>query len=198
VEKIMANSTFNGPVRSENGFEQITKNSTTGAITTNLDVDTSGNITTTGTLNNLFPVTSITTATSSPTAAQSGTIFTLNRAAGITVTLPAASAGIYYEFHIGTTFTGSFILQGASSADVFQGMILQHDKDELGSVVALNENIDTTGWNIPAATDYILTMDADTDGRFIGGHIRCVAISDAIWLLNGHVFGDGTVSHNFS
>jgi len=194
----MANSTFNGPVRSENGFEQISKNSTTGAITTNLDVDTSGNITTTGTLNNLFPVTSITTATSSPTAAQSGTIFTLNRAAGITVTLPAASAGIYYEFHIGTTFTGSFILQGASSADVFQGMILQHDKDELGSVVALNENIDTTGWNIPAATDYILTMDADTDGRFIGGHIRCVAISDAIWLLNGHVFGDGTVSHNFS
>ena len=194
----MANSTFNGPVRSENGFEQITKNSTTGAITTNLDVDTSGNITTTGTLNNLFPVTSITTATSSPTAAQSGTIFTLNRAAGITVTLPAASAGIYYEFHIGTTFTGSFILQGASSADVFQGMILQHDKDELGSVVALNENIDTTGWNIPAAADYRLTMDADTDGRCIGGHIRCAAISDAIWLLNGHVFGDGTVSHNFS
>ena len=194
----MANSTFNGPVRSENGFEQISKNSTTGAITTNLDVDTSGNITTTGTLNNLFPVTSITTATSSPTAAQSGTIFTLNRAAGITVTLPAAAAGIYYEFHIGTTFTGSFILQGASSADVFQGMILQHDKDELGSVVALNENIDTTGWNIPAAADYRLTMDADTDGRFIGGHIRCVAISDAIWLLNGHVFGDGTVSHNFS
>tara|TARA_A100000172_G_scaffold31379_2_gene18688 strand:+ start:5976 stop:6560 length:585 start_codon:yes stop_codon:yes gene_type:complete len=194
----MANSTFNGPVRSENGFEQISKNSTTGAITTNLDVDTSGNITTTGTLNNLFPVTSITTATSSPTAAQSGTIFTLNRAAGITVTLPAAAAGIYYEFHIGTTFTGSFILQGASSADVFQGMILQHDKDELGSVVALNEDIDTTGWNIPAAADYRLTMDADTDGRFIGGHIRCVAISDAIWLLNGHVFGDGTVSHNFS
>ena len=53
----MANTTFNGPVRSEGGFEQITKNSTTGAITTNLDVDTSGNISTTGTLNNLFPVT---------------------------------------------------------------------------------------------------------------------------------------------
>ena len=85
----MANSTFNGPVRSEGGFEQITKNSTTGAITTNLDVDTSGNISTTGTLNNLFPVTSITDATYTPTTAQSGTIFSLNRAAGITVTLPA-------------------------------------------------------------------------------------------------------------
>ena len=194
----MANTTFNGPVRSEGGFEQITKNSTTGAITTNLDVDTSGNISTTGTLNNLFPVTSITDATYTPTTAQSGTIFSLNRAAGVTVTLPAAAAGLFYEFHIGTTFTGSFILQGASSSYTFQGMVFQLDKDELGSVVALNEDIDTAGWNIPAAADYRLTMDADTDGRFIGGHIRCVAITDAIWLLNGHVFGDGTVSHSFS
>ena len=31
----MANTTFSGPVRSENGFESITKNTTTGAITTN-------------------------------------------------------------------------------------------------------------------------------------------------------------------
>tara|TARA_R100001440_G_scaffold19874_1_gene33478 strand:- start:3189 stop:3773 length:585 start_codon:yes stop_codon:yes gene_type:complete len=194
----MANTTFNGPVRSEGGFEQITKNSTTGAVTTNLDVDTSGNISTTGTLNNLFPVTSVTDATLTPTTAQSGTIFSLNRAAGITITLPTAAAGLYYEFHIGTTFTGTFILQGASSADTFQGMVFQLDKDELGSVVALNEDIDTAGWNVPAAADYRLTMDADTDGRFIGGHIRCVAITDAIWLLNGHVFGDGTVSHSFS
>jgi hypothetical protein len=29
----MANTTFSGPVRSENGFESITKNATTGAIT---------------------------------------------------------------------------------------------------------------------------------------------------------------------
>ncbi len=31
----MANTTFTGPVRSENGFEDITKNATTGAVTTN-------------------------------------------------------------------------------------------------------------------------------------------------------------------
>jgi hypothetical protein len=29
----MANTTFTGPVRSENGFESISKNTTTGAIT---------------------------------------------------------------------------------------------------------------------------------------------------------------------
>ena len=31
----MGNSTWSGPVRSENGFESITKNATTGAVTTN-------------------------------------------------------------------------------------------------------------------------------------------------------------------
>ena len=31
----MANTTFTGPVRSENGFQDITKNATTGAVTTN-------------------------------------------------------------------------------------------------------------------------------------------------------------------
>lgn len=41
----MANSTFSGPVRSENGFQDITKNTTTGAITTN---STFGNDTTIG------------------------------------------------------------------------------------------------------------------------------------------------------
>jgi hypothetical protein len=29
----MANTTFSGPVRSENGFESVTKNTTTGAVT---------------------------------------------------------------------------------------------------------------------------------------------------------------------
>ena len=32
----MANTTFNGPVRSENGFQDITKNSTTGAVTSTM------------------------------------------------------------------------------------------------------------------------------------------------------------------
>ena len=30
----MANTTFNGPVRSENGFQVISKNASTGAVTT--------------------------------------------------------------------------------------------------------------------------------------------------------------------
>ena len=36
----MANSTFSGPVRSENGFSDITKNTTTGAVTSTMTLQT--------------------------------------------------------------------------------------------------------------------------------------------------------------
>ena len=36
----MANSTFSGPVRSENGFSDITKNTTTGAVTSTMTLRT--------------------------------------------------------------------------------------------------------------------------------------------------------------
>ena len=38
----MANTTFNGPVRSENGFTVVSKNSSTGAVTTSFTLDGSG------------------------------------------------------------------------------------------------------------------------------------------------------------
>lgn len=38
----MANTTFSGPVRSENGFKDITKNATTGAETENISVSHDG------------------------------------------------------------------------------------------------------------------------------------------------------------
>ena len=38
----MANTTFNGPVRSENGFKDITKDATTGAVTTNISITHDG------------------------------------------------------------------------------------------------------------------------------------------------------------
>ena len=36
----MANTTFNGPVRSENGFQSVTKSATTGAVTVNASFGT--------------------------------------------------------------------------------------------------------------------------------------------------------------
>ena len=51
----MANTTFNGKVRSENGFAQITKTAATGAITENTTIDSSGNLSLGGTLTRLTP-----------------------------------------------------------------------------------------------------------------------------------------------
>lgn len=38
----MANTTFTGPVRSENGFKDITKAANTGAVTTNISITYDG------------------------------------------------------------------------------------------------------------------------------------------------------------
>ncbi len=40
----MANSTFTGPVRSQDGFQSITKNATTGAVTTNSTYGTNASV----------------------------------------------------------------------------------------------------------------------------------------------------------
>ena len=137
----MANSTFSGPVRSEGGFEQISINSTTGAVTTNFDIDTSGNIdagsgniASTGALtikqkidNSTFNTGSAVTDTL--TAAESGTLFTINGTGDIVVNLPALSTdnpGIWYEFIVTTVVGGSttvtFVLPGSDVSD-FMGAL---------------------------------------------------------------------------
>ena len=51
----MANTTFKGPVRSEGGFQSVTKNATTGAVTVQStfgnDVTVGGNLDAQGTAN---------------------------------------------------------------------------------------------------------------------------------------------------
>ena len=73
----MANTTFNGPVRSETGFQTISINATTGAVTV------------TGTIGAAI------TATSSITAL-SGSALTAGGAAGFIGTNTAAGMGIYF------------------------------------------------------------------------------------------------------
>ena len=165
-----------------------------------LMVDGTGNMKSQGnaTLSYKKHVYDITTATYNVEATESGYCFTLNRAGGIEINLPAAAAGLIYDFHITTTFTGTLTITADSSGDTYTGAVKNIDKDEKGSVVALNEGIDTTGWNIPGLTDYILTLDSDSDGRFLGGHLKFTALSASIWHIEGTLFGDGTVTHIFS
>jgi hypothetical protein len=75
----MANTTFNGPVRSENGFQTVTKNATTGAVT----------VTST-----LGAATSVTSIAADTVAADSVTVADfVGMTAVATAALPAAAAG---------------------------------------------------------------------------------------------------------
>ena len=57
----MANTTFNGPVRSENGFQSITKNATTGAVTVNATLGAATSVDSV-TVSDFVALTAITTA----------------------------------------------------------------------------------------------------------------------------------------
>ena len=129
----MANTTFSGPVRSEGGFEQITKSSTTGAITTNLDISSAGAISTSSTItarqvvDTTFNAAGAASATL--TAAQSGTLFLINGAANNVITLPAVSTGnvgVTYDFFltvaVGGSVTTTIVLPGSAVSD-FQAML---------------------------------------------------------------------------
>ena len=184
----MANTTFNGPVRSENGFEQISIAASTGTVTTNLDVDSSGNITTTGYVSAYSNVSSITSATKSVESTDSGTVFTLNRAAGIVVTLPTAAAGYNYTFIVGTTFTGAGQITADNASDLLSGFAYIFDP-----ATATDNNT-----FIPDASDDV-TIDLGTAGQgwLVGGIIRLVATSASVWHCEAYLHGDGTLATPF-
>ena len=184
----MANTTFNGPVRSENGFEQISIAASTGTVTTNLDVDSSGNITTTGYVSAYSNVSSITSATKSVESTDSGTVFTLNRAAGIVVTLPTAAAGYNYTFIVGTTFTGAGQINTDNASDLFSGFAYLFDP-----ATATDNNT-----FIPdASDDDTIDLGSAAQGGFVGGIIRLVATSASVWHCEAYLHGDGSLATPF-
>ena len=192
----MANSTFNGPVRSEGGFEQISKNSSTGAVTTNFDIDTSGNISGTGTskltgaTNFVKDYESITDATKTLTAADSGTTYGFNRAAGIVVTLPTPAAGIHYEFFVETTFTGAGQIKTATTdgTDGFLGTAFLFDTGEIG---------ETDNFH-PASSNDVIDLGAVEQGWLTGGFIRLTGVNTTTWFVEAFLMGDGTLATPFT
>ena len=132
-------------------------------------------------------VTSLTAATKTVTAAETGTIFTLNKADGIVVTLPAATAGLEYEFYVETALTSNaYTVNAASSADTLTGYILSWDIADLGSATLLNENVATIGFSVPAAGDHQLVTNKTTTGGLAGSHWVYTCITDALWSVTGY------------
>ena len=113
----MGTTTFNGPVRSENGFKSITIAANTGVVTNEAVYDTRPNFRQTvdsTTFNTGGDV------TDTLTVQESGTLFEVDGTGDLIVNMPAlstANVGITYEFFV-TTAVGAgttviFVLPGA-------------------------------------------------------------------------------------
>ena len=192
----MANTTFNGAVRSENGFKQISINSSTNVATDNFTVDSSGNVSGTGTMkmtgatNLLSDYESITDATKTITSADSGTIYGFNRAAGIVVTLPTPAAGITYTFLVETTFSGAGQIKTATTdgTDGFLGTAVLYD----AGVASDNQSFN------PAASNDVIDLGSIEQGWLTGGWIRLTGTNTTTWFVEAFLMGDATLATPFT
>jgi len=192
----MANTTFNGAVRSENGFKQISINSSTNVATDNFTVDSSGNVSGTGTMkmtgatNLLSDYESITDATKTITSADSGTVYGFNRAAGIVVTLPTPAAGITYTFLVETTFSGAGQIKTATTdgTDGFLGTAVVYD----AGVASDNQSFN------PASSNDVIDLGSIEQGWLTGGWIKLTGVNTTTWWVEAFLMGDATLATPFT
>ncbi len=129
----------------------------------------------------------ITAATATLTkAAHAGRIIVLNLAAGIAVTLPAATGtGDTYRFIVQTTFTGAASIKSATGADIMIGQALMGNNTD-NSVVA---------WPATAA-DTFDTIDllgtGNSTGGMAGQSIELIDIAANRWFVS--IAGDAAGS----
>ena len=120
----MANTTFSGPVRSEDGFDVVSKNSTTGAITTEFSLDGSGL--------QVTPVTFGDEDTTLTATANAGRVNVVPAITGNrTLTLPSPSAGVWFRLIYGGAAeeAENLIIDTGSDTNFFIGGIVHIQSD---------------------------------------------------------------------
>ena len=172
----MANTTFSGPVRSQNGFETVSINSTTGAVTTTatLGVTTSvTNLTATNLVyrNENHPSTAAINATATATAAEVATGYiTSTSASPTTITLPTgtllgaalgAARGTVMDLYVDNTAGASTVTIAVAT----NGILSTAAADTAGSFGDLTIASGATGIGrftimFSSATAYVFTRTA--------------------------------------
>ena len=174
----MSNTTFSGPVRSENGFQDISVSATTGAVTVDATFGATTSVTNLTTTNLVFtdqnhPTTAAINATATATAAQVATGYiTVTSAAAVTLTLPTgtllgaalgATKGTVLELYIdNTASTSSGVVTVAVATN---GILSSAAADTPGSFGDLTIPIGATGLArftimFSSATAYVFTRTA--------------------------------------
>ena len=126
------------------------------------------------------------TANTTLTAEQSGSLVLLGVATGATLTLPTPSEGMQFDVSVSVSRTSNSYKIITSGAAVFL----------LGAYMAGDATIATSGdiFTLDGSTHVALTIDGDTKGGLIGGHLRFTCISATQWYVEGLVIGTGTMA----
>ena len=167
----MANTTFNGPIRSENGFIGITKNSSTGAITENITYGNNGLVAT--------PVVLDDANTSLTAADNAGRVNIIPDVTGNRIyTLPSPSAGLYFKFIYGgvaADASNPIISTGADANFISRGGIVFHDIDgnAISSVFPNGSSNSKLTVNVPESIE-----------------INFLALDSTNWAIWGYVAAD--------
>jgi hypothetical protein len=172
----MANTTFTGPVRSQNGFQSITVASGTGTVTVDASFGTTTSVTNLTTTNLVFtdqnhPTTAAINATATATAAQVATGYiTSTSAAATTITLPTgtllgaalgAAKGTVLELYVDNTGGASTVTIAVAT----NGILSSAAADTPGSFGDLTIAAGVTGLArftimFSSATAYVFTRTA--------------------------------------
>ena len=172
----MANTTFNGPVRSENGFQSITISPVTGAVTVDATLGVTTSVTNLTTTNLVFtdqnhPTTAAINATATATAAEVITGYiTSTSAAATTITLPTgtllgaalgATRGTVMDLYIDNTAGASAVTIAVAT----NGILSSAAADTPGSFGDLTVPAGATGLGrftimFSSATAYVFTRTA--------------------------------------
>ncbi len=164
----MANTTFSGPVRSEDGFDVVSKNATTGAVTTEFSLDGSGL--------QVTPITLGDEDTTLTATANGGRInvvpaITSNR----TLTLPSPTAGVWFRIVYG------------GAAEEAENLIIDTGSDTnyyIGGLVHIQSDADSASVYSDGNSNSKLTL---TDfGIF---EINILAKDSTNWVIWGYQEG---------
>lgn len=127
-------------------------------------------------------------ATVTLTAGDGSGTLRLNRAAGVVVTLPAASgSGVKFRFLVTTAVTSnSYKIQVANANDSIIGSV----------VLGVNETSGVV--HGAAANDDTITMDGSTKGGLLGTWLELEDVAANVWSLSGVLVGSGSLASPYT
>lgn len=151
-----------------------------------------GNLTVTGTLTSTAGFSGggsrvVKTGAATLTSADSGALCIFNAAAGFLYTLPAAAAGLWFEFVVQTTATSLVHRVACAAADFMLGTILQGQPSTFTQTARTADGSTHLAWE----------GNGSTKGGIIGDHFWVVAISATQWEVFGTNTATGTTATPF-